>query len=120
MACGRESHPLASYGKFQGVIREERWDIVMKGAQCKNCSNPGYIASKCHAPPMRKRCHQYHHMLLQKEADTKPQTTKEPSSTTYVAPSRPNEEVLLMTCRVKVMAPDGSITQARALLDCAA
>ena len=25
-----------------------------------------------------------------------------------------------MTCRVKVMAPDGSVTQARALLDCAA
>ena len=25
-----------------------------------------------------------------------------------------------MTCRVKVMAPDGSVTQARALLDCVA
>ena len=29
-------------------------------------------------------------------------------------------EVLLMTCNVKVITPDGSVTQARALLDSAA
>ena len=34
---------------------------------------------------------------------------------TYAAPSKQTEEVLLMTCRVKVMAPDGSVLQARAL-----
>ena len=39
---------------------------------------------------------------------------------TYATPSKRTEEVLLMTYRVKVMAPDGSVTQARALLDSSA
>ena len=39
---------------------------------------------------------------------------------TYAAPSKRSEEVLLMTCRVEVMASDGSITQTRTLLDSAA
>ena len=42
---------------------------------------------------------------------------KPPIGTTYIAPARQSEEVLLMTCWVKVNAPDGSIMQARALLD---
>ena len=37
-----------------------------------------------------------------------------------MAPSKGSKEVLLMTCRVEVTAPDSSVTQARALLDCAA
>ena len=45
---------------------------------------------------------------------------KEPNGMTYVSPSRQGEEVLLMTCRVKVIIPDGSIMHARALLNCAA
>ena len=39
---------------------------------------------------------------------------------TYLVPATRGEEVLLMTCRVKVIAPDGTVTQARALLDSAA
>ena len=120
VVCGRENHPLASCGKFQSATQEERWDIVMKGARCKNCLRPGHIASKCRAPPACKKCRKYHHTLLHKEADPKPKEPKEPGGTTYAVPSRIGEEVLLMTCRVKVIAPDGSVTQARALLDCAA
>ena len=120
MACGKGNHPLSNCGEFQSMTREERWDIVMKGARCKNCLKPGHIASKCRAPPMCRKCHKFHHTLLHKEAETKPEETKKPTNTTYAAPSRRGEEVLLMTCRVEVMAPDGSITQARALLDCAA
>ena len=121
VACGKGNHPLSSCGKFQSATREERWDMVMKGARCKNCLKPGHIASKCRAPPMCKRCHKHHHTLLHREADTRPEESKEPgSTTTYAASSRRGEEVLLMTCRVEVMAPDGSVTQARALLDCVA
>ena len=69
---------------------------------------------------MCKRCHKYHHTLLHRELVTKPEEAKKLSSTTYAASSRRGEEVLLMTCRVEVMAPEGSVTQARALLDCAA
>ena len=120
VACGKGNHPLSSCPKFQGVTREERWDLVMKNARCRNCLKPGHIASKCRAPPMCKKCRKQHHTLLHKEADTKSEEGKEPTGSTYTASSRERKEVLLMTCRVNVMASDGSVTQARALLDCAA
>ena len=32
MACRKGKHPLANYRKFQGMSREERWDMVKKGS----------------------------------------------------------------------------------------
>ena len=91
--------------------------MVKKASLCKNCLKPGHIASKCRAPPIIKKYHKYHHTLLHIGADSKIEGTKVSKDVTYAAPSKQSEEVLLMTCRVDVMAPDGSVTQARALLD---
>ena len=121
IACGRGNHSVGKCYKLQDMTREERWDVVIKGALCRNCLKPGHIANKCRAPPMCETCHKYHHTLLHKEAGTKPERgTTTPKDTTYAVPSRRGDEVLLMTCRVKVISSDGSVTQARALLDCAA
>ena len=120
VACGKANHPLGNCVKFQSATREEHWDLVMSNARCRNCLKSGHIASKCRAPPMCKKCHKQHHTLLHKGAGTKLQGGKEPSSASYTASSRESKEVLLMTCRVKVTASDGSVTQARALLDSAA
>ena len=55
IVCGRGGkHPLGACSKFQGMAREEQWDMVEKGSLCKNCLNPGHIVSKCRAPPMYK------------------------------------------------------------------
>ena len=36
VACGRGGiHLLSSYCKFQGILREECWDLVKKGALCR-------------------------------------------------------------------------------------
>ena len=119
--CGRENHPLAGCSQFQRMTREERWDIVKREARCKNCLKVGHRASRCRAPPMCKRCNKYHHALLHIEAEFKEEDTENVDrDVTYVAPSKGGEEVLLMTCRVKVITPDGTVTQARALLDSAA
>ena len=60
-----------------------------------------------------------HYTLLDMEDYLKPKDPKEPSgSMTYMAPSKQDEEVLLMSCSVKVTAPSGSVVQARILLDC--
>ena len=69
--------------------------MVMNGAQCKNCLRVGHTMSKCHATPMCKMCHKYHHTLLHKETDTKTDEMKKLSSSSYAASSRQNEEVLL-------------------------
>ena len=56
VVCGKGNHPLSSCGKFQSATLEERWDMVMNGAQCKNCLRVGHIVSKCCAPPTCKKC----------------------------------------------------------------
>ena len=62
-----------------------------------------------------------HHTLLHMETAPKTKgTNKVPKDVTYTAPSKGSKEVLWMTCRVEVTAPDSTVTQAKALLDCAA
>ena len=39
------------------------------------------------------------------------------SSATYVAQKKKGKQVLLMTCRGKIIGPDGSIAQVRIFLD---
>ena len=121
VACRKGNHPLGECAKFQGATREERWEIVKRAAWCKNCLKPGHIARMCRKLPMCKRCNKYHHTLLHMETAPKTEgTNKVPKDVTYAAPSKGKKEVLLMTCRVEVTAPDSSVIQARALLDCAA
>ena len=120
IACGKGNHSIGNCFKLQDMTQDERWDVIVKGALCRNCLKPGHIANKCRAPPMCKTCHKYHHTLLHRETGTILEGNKVPKDTTYAAPSRRGDEVLLMTCRVKIISPDGSVTQARALLDCAA
>ena len=125
VACRKGNHPLGKCGKFHSMPRKERWSLVKRCALCKNCLKPGHMASKCRAPPVCKKCNKYHHTLLHIEAgttkETKTDCTKKVNKdVTYATPSKQSDEVLLMTCKVEVMAPDGSVTQARALLDCAA
>ena len=86
------------------MTRGERWDVVKRGARCKNCFKRGHMASKCRAPPMCKKCPKYHHTLLHIEDDKMEGTKK-----TYVTPSTPEAKVLLMTCTVNVIALDGSV-----------
>ena len=84
-----------------------------------NCLRTGHIAEKYRAPSMCKKSTSHHHTLLHKDADNL--TQKKPENTeckeeVHVALSV-SEQVLLMTCKVKVTAPDGSSTIARALID---
>ena len=51
------------------------------------------------------------------EADPKTEDKKLSKDTTHMAASKQGGEVLLMTRRVRVITLDGTVTQARALLD---
>ena len=77
VVCSRGSHHLSNCFKFQNMTRDERWDIVKKGARCKNCLKPGHMANKCRAPPMCKKCRKYHHSLLHIDEDAKSEETKQ-------------------------------------------
>ena len=92
--------------------------MVKKGALCKNCLKPGHIASKRSTRPMGKKCNKYQHTLLHIEAEPKAKGTKQVTKDfSYAVPSKPSEEVPLMTCRFKITSPDSIVTLARTLLD---
>ena len=75
-----------------------------RDVRCKNYLKPGHMASKSLASPMCKKCWKYHHSLLHIEPIPKTKETKK-NHLTYAAPSQ-GGKVLLMTCCVKVIAPD--------------
>ena len=124
VACRKESHPLATCTKFQGLSQEERWDVVRKSALCKNCLKSGHIATNCFKPPLCRKCSRCHHTLLHFETDSTTKGTKKEGTEEvrkekcHLAPApKTCEQVLLMTCKLKVHAPDGSNTIARGLID---
>ena len=66
---------------------------------------------------MCQKCYKDHDTLLHREAHPKTEGTSTVNkNVTYGAWSKQSEEVLLMVCQVDVMAPDGSITQDKALI----
>ena len=69
---------------------------------------------------MCKKCTKHHHTLLHWDADYLPQTKsdiEEVKEETRAAALSVSEQVLLMTCKVKVTTADGSSTIVRALID---
>ena len=78
-----------------------------------NCLRAGHIAEKCRAPSMCRKCTRHHHTLLHRDADNSTQRkpdNAEAKEEAHVAALSITEQVLLMTCKVKVTAPNGSST----------
>ena len=102
--------------------------IVEKNALCMNCLRPGHFLKNC---PTERKYKEYWkpHQLLMHIAPPKCEeaawSAKKPSKadttvvSTHVFQLRNRRQVLLMTCRVKIVSPYGSTTQARVLLDSA-
>ena len=96
------------------------YSIARESELCINSLRKGHMAENCRAPPMCKNCTRNHHTLLHRNADRVPQEKPKRDDKveeTHVAALTVSEEVLLMTCKVKVTAADGSSTIARALID---
>ena len=70
-----------------------------------SCLIGGHIAEKCRAPSMCKKCTRPHHTLLHRDAGNSTQKKPENLETkeeAHVEALRVSEQVLLMTCKVKV------------------
>ena len=85
-----------------------------------NCLRKGHIVEKCQAPLMCKKCPKHQHTLLHRDADCLPRRkseNEEDKEETHVVAISVREQVLLMTCKVKVTAADGSSTIVKVLID---
>ena len=103
--CITEKHPLYTCTKFKAMSPEEKMQVVKTKRLCTNCLSSGHFKNQCNSLHKCKECQKPHHTLLH--------ATDLPS---YTA-ARVKSDVLLMTSRVLITAPDGSTVEARALLD---
>ena len=126
VVCKTNKHPLYACTKFRSLSHEDMISILKSNGLCLNCmrSGSGHYVKNCTSLHRCKRCQKPHHTLLHVEPKGEslhPDAVATPSTTSISthASMGLQSNLLLMTCSVLVEAPDGSVTQARAILDSA-
>ena len=111
-------HPLYACKKYRQLSHDDKVSLLMEQGLCMNCFRKGHIARKCPAASMCTKCDRPHHTVLHMEAK-KPNVDRTATNnvSTHTSLTNAPSTVLLMTCQVKVVAPNGAVTKARALLD---
>ena len=89
---------------------------------CLNCLKLGHFLCQCTSSNRCRKCQKPHHTLIHDDVKRNPQpglqhSTPHRSPVTQPLDSRQN--TLLMTCRLLINAPDGSVVRVRGLLDSA-
>ena len=121
VVCKTKKHPPYIYTKFKAMSPEDKMQVVKVNCLCTNCLGGGHFKNQVHKC---KVCQKPHHTLLHSEAQNKASPRFQDRATTQAdtpvgshAATRLKSDVLLMTCRVLITAPDGLTVEARALLD---
>ena len=125
VACGTGKHPLYTCGTFRSMDHERKWLLLKEHGYCLNCLKPGHFLRQCPSDQHCRKCQKPHHTWLHIENDASASKTKGSKTPDKAVTSHAShlescpQQVLLMTCRVKIVAPNGCTTHARALLDSA-
>ena len=124
VACKTERHPLYLCAKFKTMSHEDKHQLCRANRVCTNCLGVGHFKTQCKFVHRCKTCQRAHHTLLHRESapvkfDTEPPAPSQAVVTVGSTPAATAlcSNLLFMTCRVLIKAPDGSLTEARALLD---
>ena len=125
--CKNKKHPLYACAQFKALSHDKKVSLLKSQDVCTNCLRPGHTFQNCRSWSRCKRCQKLHHTLLhvdQRQITPPTSTTSQTavtnvSTSTSVNPHSLSSHSLLMTCRIRVHAPDGSSIEARALLDSA-
>ena len=133
IVCKMEKHPLFTCPEFRAKPRDKMVHILRSNGLCLNCLKPGHFVKNCPSSNRCKKCQRSHHTLIHEDTKVSQATAtvstpqiRSPTSSTQVESNAhascvstgtavPN--TLLMTCQVKVNAPEGTSIKARALLD---
>ena len=102
--------------------------ILKRNGFCLNCLNPGHHLKQYPSVHRCQRCQRPHHTWLHLDIEANPQrqTNASPSLSQNIPcnvmshtsqSSDHRHRVLVMTCWVRIIAPDGSSTIAKAPLD---
>ena len=130
-SCPAFTHLLYQCSTFSNQTPAQRVDLIRKTKRCLNCFSSKHTVKDCTNIRSCKHCHKKHHTMLHVDPITKT-SNSEPDeiATTFNAESEtevathcvakaaaPRTTILLATARVRVLAPNGRIITARALLD---
>ena len=105
------------------MSHEDKLQAVRSSRLCTNCLGAGHFKSQCKSVHKCKVCQRLHHTLLHSNTTRARDQSPNQGDSQCATPvgshtvSRVKSDVLLMTSRVLIIAPDGSIIEARALLD---
>ena len=124
IACEAGKHPLYTCGTFRTMDHDKKLSLLKENGHCLNCLKPGHFLRQCPTDQHCRKCQKPHHTWLHIEKDAGASKVKGPTTTKAISSHASHletchQQVLLMTCRVKIVAPGGYTTQARALLDSA-
>ena len=127
--CKVEKHLLHTCPKFKNLTHDKMVSTLKANDLCMNCLRPGHFVRQCKSLNRCRKCQKPHHTFLHIDAKV-----ESPAAAVSGSPSPPDassrsipshaalglaSDSLLMTCRVRVDAPNGSTAEVRALLDCA-
>ena len=117
--CKTEKHPLYFCAKFKSLSNDDKFSVLKTNNLCSNCLTGGHFKRQCKSIHKCKVCQKPHHTLLQIDQQNPTQLAGSQTATPVSsnAAMKLKSNALLMTCRVSVIAPDGSSVEARALLD---
>ena len=132
VACKTSKHPLYGCPKFKALPHDRMMVLLKSNRVCHNCLKPGHFIKECTSTHRCRKCQRPHHTLLHVEVQSERRATTDTApvaslTSSVVDPvqshvaqiSSKSRQLLLMTCRVLVMTPDGRTMQVRALLDSA-
>lgn len=129
IVCNAAGHPIYACPKLKSMAHENKLSVLKSHRVCLNCLRPGHFVRQCRSAYRCQKCRKSHHTLLHIEGREEPPASFPP---TGQANSNPvtipisthaaigiKSNLLLMTCCVVVLSPDGLSVEARALLDSA-
>ena len=128
VGCKKAGHPFNTCKTFQALSHERKMGVVKDNKLCINCLGSGHFVKECPSSQRCKKCHRSHHSWLHIESKSEDRKAAKSGSrsgestgvvTANVSRTVQHKQVLLMMCKVQLLGPDGSTTQARALLDSA-
>ena len=123
--CKQDKHPLYICSQFKSINRNQRVSIIKSNNLCMNCLGTNHFVRECKSNHKCKRCQRPHHTLLHEDwhKDTPsahPDDSPLSPVTSHTAVNAGlKSSSLLMTCRILVVSPNGSSSEARAILDSA-
>ena len=125
--CKIEKHPLYSCIKFRALPQTSKMSILKSNDLYVNCLRPGHYVKQCKSVYRCKVCQRPHHSLLHVESRSENSTVnchsnESPPIVNPVMAHAVTElktNALLMTCKLLIEAPNGSLVEARGILDSA-